>query len=93
VLDLLEQQVTDLSGSFEFFQKLRQELKLDDSKHFAMIEEIAATQPEILASFRTQPASPEVHDAVTLAKTLAKRPQKSRFSPIPRSSGGSRKRR
>jgi hypothetical protein len=74
ILDLLEQQVIDLDHSFEFCQKLRQELQLDDSQHFAMMEALAATHPEILASPRSQP----VHSAVTVAKTIGKRRKKSR---------------
>jgi ABC-type nickel/cobalt efflux system permease component RcnA len=71
ILDLLEQQVIDLDRSFEFCQKLRQELQLDDSQHFAMMEAIAATHPEVLASAR-KPNQP-MHNAITIAKTIGKR--------------------
>ena len=81
ILDLLAQQVIDLDHSFEFCQKLRQELQLDDAQHFAMMEAIAATQPEILATNRAQP-QPN-HSAVTVAKTIGKRRKRSRFHPKP----------
>jgi hypothetical protein len=80
MLDLLEQQAIDLDQSFDFCQKLRADLQLDDSQHFAMIEAIAATRPEVLATASKQSVSPHVHSAVTLAKTIAKRSKKSRFN-------------
>lgn len=72
LLDLLEQRTVDVSGSFEFCKKLRQELQLKDADHFATIEAIAATQPELLFSNRTRQPSAQSHDAVTLAVTIAK---------------------
>jgi hypothetical protein len=80
ILDLLEQQVIDLDRSFEFCQKLRQELQLDDSQHFAMMETIAATRPEVLTSSRSQPQP--VHNAVTVAKTIGKLRKRSKFPTI-----------
>ncbi len=78
ILDLLEQQVIDLDRSFDFGQKLRQELQLDDSQHFAMMETIAATRPDILASAR--PQTQPVHNAVTVAKTIGTLRKKPRFA-------------
>jgi hypothetical protein len=80
MLDLLEQQAIDLDQSFDFCQKLRADLQLDDSQHFAMIEAIAATRPEVLATAAKKSAQPQVHSAVTLAKTIAKQPKKSLFT-------------
>jgi hypothetical protein len=80
ILDLLEQGVIDLDQSFDFCQKLRADLQLHDSQHFAMIEAIAATKPEILASISNPDGSPPRHNAVTLAKTVAKQPKKTRFT-------------
>ncbi|MBD2035912.1 hypothetical protein H6F76_12880 [Leptolyngbya sp. FACHB-321] len=70
VLDLLEQKATNGSGSFEFCKKLRQDLKLKDADHFTALEMIATTHPSLLAS-RTS-SSVQMHDAVTLAKTIAR---------------------
>jgi hypothetical protein len=88
MVDLLKQQVTDLDRSFDFFKKLRQELQLDDSQHFAVIEEIAATDPALLVAARAQPRSERAstdHHAATLAKTIVKRigitPKKLKFQP------------
>ncbi len=71
VLDLLEQEVTDVSGSFEFCQRLRQDLQLQDSDHFDAIEAIASTKPEVLVSSHTQNA-PQNRDELTFATTIAK---------------------
>jgi hypothetical protein len=73
VQDLIEQKVVDASDSFDFFGKLRQDLQVNDTDHFATIETIAATNPEILFATRDPQPSPEMHDAVTLARTIAKR--------------------
>lgn len=75
VLDLLTQEAVDASGSFEFCKKLRQDLQLKDSDHFAAIESIASTNPELLSS-RSQQPSTHIHSAVTMAKTIAKQPRK-----------------
>ncbi len=80
MLDLLERGVIDLDQSFEFGQKLRTELQLHDSQHFAMIEAIAATNPKVLASIAKPPASTNHHNAVTLAKTIVKPSKRTRFN-------------
>jgi hypothetical protein len=69
VLDLLQQEVTDVSGSFEFCKRLRQDLQLQDSEHFDAIEAIASTKPEVLVSSR--PANHHRNE-LTLATTIAK---------------------
>ncbi|MBD2020178.1 hypothetical protein H6F43_08260 [Leptolyngbya sp. FACHB-36] len=71
VQDLLTQQAVTASGSFEFCKKLRQDLQLKDSDHFAAIETIATNNPELLAS-QAQATPAKIHNAVTLAKTIAK---------------------
>lgn len=78
VQDTLEQQTIDVADSFEYFKKLRRELQIKDSDHFATIETIAATQPDILISPLARPVPVQNHDAVTLAKTIAKRMRKKR---------------
>lgn len=77
VQDLLDQRITSVSGSFEFFKKLRQELQIQDADHFATIESIAATHPNLLMSLRDQQANATVPDADTLAKTVARKTRKS----------------
>lgn len=76
VQDFLEQQAVEVSSSFDFFKKLRQALQVKDSDHFATIETIAASRPEVLMSSRTQQMAPQTHDTNTLAKTIAKRLRK-----------------
>jgi hypothetical protein len=73
LLDLLEQRAVDAPSSFEFCKKLRQDLQLQDSEHFAAISTISSTNPEYLVSSRIQQNPAEIHNAMTLAKTLAKR--------------------
>jgi hypothetical protein len=82
VLDLLEQKATNGSGSFEFCKKLRQDLKLKDADHFTALEMIVTTHPSLLAS-RT-PSSVQMHDAVTLAKTIARQAKPSNVHRIDR---------
>jgi hypothetical protein len=72
VQDLLEQNVVDATSSFDFCRKLRQDLQVNDADHFAAIETIAAINPDALATPRETQLSPEMHDAVTLARTIAK---------------------
>jgi hypothetical protein len=72
LLDLLKQRATDVAGSFEFCRKLRQDLQLKDSDHFDTLEAIASTQPELLVSTSNKPSPIHLHDAVTLATTIAK---------------------
>lgn len=73
VQDLLEQHVIDASGSFDFLRKLRQDLQVNDADHFATIETIAAANPDILRTSRDTQTSLEIDEAVTLARTIAKR--------------------
>jgi hypothetical protein len=73
VQDSLEQRSIDVSSSFDFFKKLRQDLQISDSDHFATIETIAATHPELLMSPSIQESPIQIHDAVTVARTVAKR--------------------
>jgi hypothetical protein len=80
VLDLLQQQATDTSGSFEFCQKLRQDLKLKDADHFAALEAIAVTHPQIFTTAGAQPMSAHLHDEDTLAKTIARPVKPSTFN-------------
>jgi hypothetical protein len=77
IQDILEQRVIDVSSSFDFFKKLRQELQLKDADHFATIEAIAANHPDVLISPRAQQHVEQSQNAVTLARTIAKRLQKS----------------
>lgn len=72
VLDLLKQRAVNPSDSFEFCQKLRQDLQLKDSDHFDTIESIAATHPEVLLAAQSRPAN-TITDLTTAAKTVAKR--------------------
>lgn len=72
VLDLLEQKVTDVPGSFEFCRRLRQDLQLQDSDHFNTIEAIASTKPEVLVPAQAQQAAAPNHEGLTLATTIAK---------------------
>ena len=76
VQDLLEQRIVDISGSFDFFKRLRHELQLQDADHFATIETIAVTHPEVLVSPRVWQSPPQSHDAAF--KTIAKRLRKNR---------------
>lgn len=66
VQDLLEQKVVDPSDSLNFFNKLRQELELKDSDHFATIQKIAETQPELLIKSALYTAAA---DATTIAQS------------------------
>lgn len=75
VLDLLSQKTTDVLGSFEFCRKLREDLQLKDADHFATIEAIASTKPEVLVSSPSQAA--QFHEVDTLATTIAKPSRKS----------------
>lgn len=54
VQDLLVQKAVDAQGSFEFCKKLRQDLQLQDSDHFAVIETIGNTNPDLLTTTRTR---------------------------------------
>jgi hypothetical protein len=76
VQELIEQGVTHASRSFDFCEKLRQELQLEEADHLAAIEAIAQTNPEVFIAPRWQPFSSYLHDAETLAKTVVR--------PVPR---------
>ncbi len=77
VLDLLMQRAVDAPSSFEFFKRLRQDLQLTDSDHFATIQAIGATHPQVLRSSNPHQSVAHLHDAVTLATTIAKPTKKS----------------
>ena len=70
VLDLLRQQAVSAASSFGFCRQLRQELQITDAEHFAAIEAIAATSPELLSS--SQSSIEQLHTATTVARTIAK---------------------
>ncbi len=72
VQDILEQNLTDVSGSLDFCRKLRQELQVKDADHFTAIEAIAASHPEVLISAYARQSPAQVHNAKTLAITAAK---------------------
>lgn len=72
VLDLLQKQATNSQDSFEFFRQLRQDLQLKDSDHFATLEAIAGTYPDLLATGHFRQVPHDLHHAVTLATTIAK---------------------
>jgi hypothetical protein len=72
VMDLLEQQATDTASSFEFCKKLRQDLQLQDSDHFAAIEKIATMRPEVLLSSQSRQFSGSGDDTLTSAQTIAR---------------------
>lgn len=75
VLDLLQKQATNSQDSFEFFRQLRQDLQLKDSDHFATLEAIAGTYPDLLATGHVRQVPDDLHHAVTLATTIAKFPK------------------
>lgn len=75
VLDLLQKQATNSQDSFEFFRQLRQDLQLKDSDHFATLEAIAGTYPDLLATGHVRQVPHDLHHAVTLATTIAKFPK------------------
>ncbi|MBD2092997.1 hypothetical protein H6F67_24425 [Microcoleus sp. FACHB-1515] len=77
VQDALEQQVISVPSSFDFFKKLRQEFQLQDADHFAILEAIATTNPNILISPDLQRAVP-IHDVETAAKTIGKHLKRNR---------------
>jgi hypothetical protein len=76
VQDLLEQRMIDIPRSFDFFKRLRQELQLQDADHFATIEAIAVTHPEVLVSRRVWQSPAQSNDAAF--RTIAKRLRKNR---------------
>jgi hypothetical protein len=70
--ELIEQGVIHPSRSFDFCQKLRQELQLEDADHTKAMELIARTNPEILVAPRWQSFASNIHDADTLARTITR---------------------
>lgn len=92
VQDLLEQHVIDVSGSFDFLRKLRQDLQVNDADHFATIETIAAANPDILRTRRDTQISLEMDEAATLARTIAKRLRRRTSENSAASANSSRKR-
>jgi hypothetical protein len=78
--ELIEQGVIHASRSFDFCEKLRQELQLADDDHQAAIEAIAQTSPEVLVAPRWQSFASYLHDAETLAKTVVRPSRKKRLS-------------
>lgn len=72
VQDCLEQQVTQVPSSFDFFKKLRQELQIQDADHFATLESIASTHPDILVPPDVHQTATPIYDAETAAKTIGK---------------------
>lgn len=70
--ELIEQGVTHASRSFDFCEKLRQELQLGEADHLAAIEAIGQTSPEVLVAPRWQSFATYMHDAETLARTIVK---------------------
>ncbi|WP_416674776.1 hypothetical protein [Egbenema bharatensis] len=87
VQDFLEQKVVQVSSSFDFFKRLRQDLQVKDADHFATMETIAATHPEILVAASP---SPQLHNAETIARTIAKRLRKDKASKQPSSTNHKR---
>jgi putative flippase GtrA len=71
VADMLEQGAISASNSFASCKKLRQDLQLSDDDHFATIEAIAATNPQILTAARVQPSPHQ--EGTTIVRTIAKR--------------------
>ena len=70
--ELIEQGVTHASRSFDFCEKLRQELQLGEADHLAAIEAIGQTSPEVLVAPRWQSFATYMHDAETLARTIVR---------------------
>jgi hypothetical protein len=70
--ELIEQGVTHASRSFDFCEKLRQELQLGEADHLAAIEAIGQNKPEVLVAPRWQSFASHPHDAETLARTVVR---------------------
>jgi hypothetical protein len=70
--ELIEQGVTHASRSFDFCEKLRQELQLGEADHLAAIEAIGQATPEVLVAPRWQSFASHPHDAATLARTVVR---------------------
>lgn len=80
VLESLQQKVVDVSGSFGYFAKLRQDLNIKDADHFDAIESIAVSHPDLLWApsqlFSQQSGRTGVQPS---AKTVGKRLRKNRL--------------
>jgi hypothetical protein len=70
--ELIEQGLTHASRSFDFCEKLRQELQLGEADHLAAIEAIGQASPEVLVAPRWQSFGSYLHDAETLARTVVR---------------------
>jgi len=70
--ELIEQGVTHASRSFDFCEKLRQELQLEEADHLAAIGAIGQARPEVLVAPRWQSFATYLHDAETLARTIVR---------------------
>jgi hypothetical protein len=77
--ELIEQGVTHASRSFDFCEKLRQELQLGEADHLAAIEAIGQARPEVLVAPRWQSFASYMHDAETLAKTIVRPVNKKQY--------------
>lgn len=64
--DLLEQGITDVSGSYDFLRRLRQDMGVDDPTHFSAVETIGQSQPDLLTT-RSAPAAVNRNFTRTLA--------------------------
>ena len=82
VLDSLQQKIVDASSSFEYFEKLRQDLRIKDTDHFDAIEAIAITHPGLLLP-QGQPQNSKVGSYQsadeTIGKPIGKRSRKSQI--------------
>ncbi len=71
VLDSIQQKIVDASGSFEYFAKLRQDLRIKDSEHFDAIEAIAITNPDLLLP-QEEPQRQQVASFMSSDKTIGR---------------------
>jgi hypothetical protein len=71
--DCLEQKTVNLRTSFEFCEKLRRELQLEDSVHFDMLAEIISNHDQFFNPHQAPPSAQSVQSAVTIARTIVKR--------------------
>jgi hypothetical protein len=71
--ECLEQQTVSVRTSFEFCEKLRRELQLEDSVHFDLLAEIISNHAQFDNSPQKNPSGQSVQSAVTIAITIFKR--------------------
>jgi hypothetical protein len=71
--DCLEQKSVSVRMSFEFCEKLRRELQLEDSDHFDMLAEIISNHSNFSGASYKPPSAQSVQSAVTIARTIVKR--------------------